>query len=499
MRLRIDLDDARVALGPLARRDRAAPAGPSVLPAHDLRLGFVLDDAAAALAEIRLERALDLGTRDGFGGDRRGSALVFGTAAGCQEDEGHEKRGAIHDDGGYPRRPFDLMHAERPGIRMPAVNASSWGSGSRLRRALVVLAVAIGALAAGGSPATARAADAGPSAVTPWIELELDAIASHRTNPPRAARGLAHLSSAMYLAALTGGSNRNDAMAGAAATVLRYLYPDEAVRVDARARELAEPGSPAFALGRVIGRFLIARAESDGSDAVWTGSPPTGGGYWVPTPPGFLPPLEPLAGTWKTWNLLSGGQFRPGPPPAYGSPQFLAELDEVYRVSTSLNAEQKRIADFWSDGAGTVTPPGHWNMIALNLIRDENSSALHSARLLAAVNTAQADAFIACWDAKFAYWSLRPVTAIRRLIDPTWLSYIVTPPFPSYVSGHSTTSGAASTVLAAFFPDRAGELAALAEEAASSRLYGGIHFASDNEAGLELGRRVGTVAVRAYR
>jgi membrane-associated phospholipid phosphatase len=93
------------------------------------------------------------------------------------------------------------------------------------------------------------------------------------------------------------------------------------------------------------------------------------------------------------------------------------------------------------------------------------------------LNTAQADTFIACWDAKFAYWSLRPVTAIRRLIPgaSNWLSYIVTPPFPSYVSGHSTTSGAASTVLAGFFPQLAAKLDTLAEEAVVSRLYGGIH------------------------
>jgi membrane-associated phospholipid phosphatase len=157
-----------------------------------------------------------------------------------------------------------------------------------------------------------------------------------------------------------------------------------------------------------------------------------------------------------------------------------------------LTAEQKRIAEFWSDGAGTVTPPGHWNVIVLGLRREANWSTVRSAWLLAALNTAQADAFIARCDAKFTYWSLRPVRdwslrpvrAIRQLIDPGWLSYIVTPPFPSYVSGHSTTSGAASTVLAAFFPDRAGELDAMAEEAANSRLYGGIHFRSDNAVGL---------------
>jgi membrane-associated phospholipid phosphatase len=115
------------------------------------------------------------------------------------------------------------------------------------------------------------------------------------------------------------------------------------------------------------------------------------------------------------------------------------------------------------------------------------------------MNTAQADAFIACWDAKYAYWTLRPVTAIRRVIDPDWLSYLVTPPFPYYVSGHSSTSGAASTVLARFFPNRAGQLNAMAEEAAISRLYGGIHFRSGNEAGLELGRRVGENALQAFR
>jgi membrane-associated phospholipid phosphatase len=93
---------------------------------------------------------------------------------------------------------------------------------------------------------------------------------------------------------------------------------------------------------------------------------------------------------------------------------------------------------------------------------------------------------------------MRPVTAIRRLIDPEWLPYTVTPPFPAYVSGHSATSGAAATVLAAFLPDQAGQLDAMAEEAAISRLYGGIHFRSDNEAGLELGRRVGAVALRAH-
>jgi membrane-associated phospholipid phosphatase len=180
-------------------------------------------------------------------------------------------------------------------------------------------------------------------------------------------------------------------------------------------------------------------------------------------------------------------------------PRGLAEMNEVYAVSQTLTDEQKRIADYWADGAGSVTPSGHWNLIAVDLVRDAPDwPTLRTARLFATLNTAQADAFIACWDAKYAYWSIRPISAIRRLIDPNWLSYITTPPFPSYPSGHSTTSGAASTVLAAFFPAKAQELAAKAEEAALSRLYGGIHFRSDNEAGLALGRRIGQDAVHAY-
>jgi hypothetical protein len=367
-----------------------------------------------------------------------------------------------------------------------------------LKCAALVVAAVLGLPLTSASPAPARAAQ--PSAVTPWIQLELTAIAAQRLNPPRASRALAHVSSAMYLAALAGRQARDDAVAGAASTVLGYFFPDRAAQIDALGDRLADSDSKAFRRGSLIGRLLIARAEHDGAGAVWTGAPPQGAGYWIPTPPGFqYPPLEPLAGTWRTWNLENASQFRPDAPPAYASSRFVAEMNEVYSVSQTLTAEQKRIADYWADGAGSATPAGHWNLIAVDLLRAAADwSTLRSARLFAALNTAQADAFIACWDAKHAYWSIRPISAIRRLIDPNWLSYITTPPFPSYVSGHSTTSGAASTVLAAFFPARAQELAAKAEEAARSRLYGGIHFRSDNEAGLALGRRIGQDTVRAY-
>jgi membrane-associated phospholipid phosphatase len=106
------------------------------------------------------------------------------------------------------------------------------------------------------------------------------------------------------------------------------------------------------------------------------------------------------------------------------------------------------------------------------------------------------DAFIACWHTKYKWWTVRPITVIRERHDPGFLSHLITPPFPSYVSGHATASAAAEVVLAHFFPERADWLRAQAEEAAESRLLGGIHYRSDNEAGLELGREVGRRAVQ---
>jgi hypothetical protein len=361
--------------------------------------------------------------------------------------------------------------------------------------ALVLVAVVLALLVLAGAPQQAAARDR-TGGVTGWIDVELAEIAAHRTNPPRASRGLALLSVAMLKATKVPPGHQEAAVAGAASTVLTYVYPD---RADAFA-ELAVRKRPkhALAAGRRIGERVVANARTDGSDAVWQGTVPAGPGLWVPTPPAFAPPLEVLAGTWRTWNIRSGSQFLPAPPPAFGSKAYAREVAEVYEVSRSLTDEQKQIANFWADGPGTVTPPGHWNQIALELIRGHRLSAPAAARVLAALNTAQADAFIACWNAKFTYWSERPVTAIRRELDPSWLSYIGTPPFPSYVSGHSSTSGAASRVLAAYFRDAAPQLRAWAEEAAVSRLYGGIHFRSDNEAGLALGRKVAKPAISRY-
>jgi membrane-associated phospholipid phosphatase len=370
---------------------------------------------------------------------------------------------------------------------------------SSLRRLLPALfALTLASAAAGGAPAGAAAATpSGNAIVAPWINVTLQTIKSHQTNPPRTARGLGLVSVAIAEAAFQAApARKRAAVAAAASTVLIYLYPDEAERFRALARTA---GAERSAGGRRVGERVVRRARSDGSSAVWTGSVPTGSGMWTPTPPAFAPPLEVLAAGWRPWNVGDVSRFRPAAPPRPGSARFAAELLEVYNVSRSLTAEQRRIAEFWADGAGTVTPPGHWNMIALELMRGRRLSIDRVARIFAVLNTAQADAFIACWDAKFTYWSERPVSAIRRELDPNWLPHITTPPFPAYVSGHSSTSGAASAVLARFFPRAAARLRAQAAEAAVSRLYGGIHFRSDNDAGLRLGRRMAAEALEECR
>lgn len=236
----------------------------------------------------------------------------------------------------------------------------------------------------------------------------------------------------------------------------------------------------------------IARSRVDGAGRQWSVErrPPDAPGKWRAAPPlNMYNPSEPRAGEWRTWALKDGAELKPPPPVPYDSELFWQEVDEVLRVARALTPEQRAIAERWNLAHGSVTPAGVWNRIALDLVRSLDSD--RAARVMAAVNAGLMDAFIACWSAKFTWWTERPVTVIRAKLDPDFLPALVTPAFPSYVSGHATASGSAATVLAAFFPKEAPALQARALEAAESRLLGGIHFRSDNDEGLALGRRVG--------
>ena len=188
--------------------------------------------------------------------------------------------------------------------------------------------------------------------------------------------------------------------------------------------------------------------------------------------------------------MSSGSQFRAPPHPAFGSAKFLAALAEVRQISDTRTAKQLAIAKFWADGPGTSTPPGHWNQIACEILIREEVDAPFAARLLSLMNRAMMDAGICCWDSKYFYWLLRPSQADPLITTPVGL-----PNFPSYTSGHSTFSAAAATVIAGLLPSTSDEVWAMAEEAALSRLYGGIHYRFDNDRGLEGGEQIGQLAL----
>ena len=230
-------------------------------------------------------------------------------------------------------------------------------------------------------------------------------------------------------------------------------------------------------------------------------------------------PLLPKWGENRPFAMEMGNGCPLPPPPAYSEDKgsdFHMEAVEVYAAVNEVTDEQRAIARFWSDDPMlSPTPPGHWIVIGLKILDERQASAAEHADLVARLGVTLADAFIGCWHSKFEYDLLRPVTYIKRVIDPKWEPILITPPFPEYPSGHSTQSGAAATVLTAFFgenyaftdnthekdklPNRSfGSFWEAAEEAGISRLYGGIHFRAAIDRGLDQGRCIGakTVALR---
>src|SRR5437867_12337789 len=370
--------------------------------------------------------------------------------------------------------------------------------------------------------------------VTEWNNAALDAIRAGHTPPPIASRSLAILHVSIYDAVngidrthepylvqseVPASASREAAASAAAHDALVSLFPASASSFDAlHATILATIlDGPQKVAGIVWGEFvanqILAARANDGSDAT---VPPPGGsgpGVWVPTPPAFLPYLLPQWGFVTPFAMSSSSQFRPPGPPPLDSQRYAADYYEVKELGaasgSTRTAEQTEIALFWDDGAGTETPPGHWNSIAQIIADAQGNTLEENARLFALLNIAMADAAICAWDAKYTFDFWRPVTAIA-FAEPqlNWMSFIVTPPFPDYTSGHSTFSAAAATVLPLFYDTEdlpfttgsdflPGEYRSFstcieaAEEAAVSRIYGGMHFRSASEDGLHAGISIG--------
>ena len=370
--------------------------------------------------------------------------------------------------------------------------------------------------------------------VTDWNTSALDAIRAGHTPPPIASRSLAILHVSIYDAvngitrthepylvqsSASASASLEAAASAAAHKALVNLFPAAASSFNTLHAAIlaAIPNAPQKTAGIVWGEFvanqILAARANDGSDAIVAPPGGSGPGVWVPTPPAFAPYLLPQWGFVAPFGMSNSSQFRPPGPPALDSEQYAADYNEVKELGaasgSTRTAEQTQIALFWADGAGTETPPGHWNSIAQIIAAGRGNTLEENARLFALLNIAMADAAICAWDAKYTFHFWRPVTAIT-FAEPllNWTSFIVTPPFPDYVSGHSTFSGAAATVLPFFYgtddlPFTTGSdflpgvyrsfstCLDAAEEAAVSRLYGGIHFRSANEDGLQAGISIG--------
>ncbi len=366
-----------------------------------------------------------------------------------------------------------------------------------------------------------------------WNEIARGLVASTNTPPTKAARIYAMLSVAQYDALICAWHNKylhnrtgpaevasdltniveplgapsypsEDAVAAAASyEVLAHVFPDRAdsLREQAEAhRELPLWNASAFpsdveagtALGREVAQAVIEFCDTDGSDARWDGTVPTGPGLWYSslTPP--QPPVTPHWGEVRPWLMDTPDQFSAPEPPAFGSPEFDAAVEQLVEITNNRTLEQARIASTWSDGPYTYTPPGHWNDIAGELIFLHGLNPLRAARVLATLNMAEMDACIAAWDSKYAYWLIRPSQVDPRIDHGDWQL----PNFPAYTSGHSCFSGAGSTVLAWFFPIHERTLLQFGEEAGMSRVYGGIHYMFDNMEGLAQGRAVAGLAIQ---
>lgn len=254
-------------------------------------------------------------------------------------------------------------------------------------------------------------------------------------------------------------------------------------------------------LGEGVAAIFLNRAKTDGmknasankvvSDSLRDAAQARWGWHWVNQESPQRPVgLVPLFGQVKPWCVPNIETVRPGPPPAPGSTEYEAAVAELKQVSANLTEEQRKIANFWADGVGTYTPPGHWNRFAAEAIVQYKLNPLRTARTFAYMNMAIMDAGISCWNTKYYYHYPRPTQVI-----PGFKAILGVPNFPGYTSGHSTFSSAAATVLSHFFPANAAKFEGWAKEAADSRVYGGIHFRFDSEVGNAEGRACGNFAV----
>ena len=254
-------------------------------------------------------------------------------------------------------------------------------------------------------------------------------------------------------------------------------------------------------IGDKISEIALSRAATDGmkkaqtnkavSDSIKSAAFERFGWQWenleIPVRPVGL---TPLFGKVTPWNIENIASVRPVAPPKFDSAEFLEDVAILKNHANNMTTEKRRISNFWQDGTGTYTPPGHWNRFANEFIVEYHMNPLRSARTMAYLNMAMMDAGISCWDTKYYYHYPRPIQMIEG-----FKTIAGTPNFPSYTSGHSVFSAAGAEVLAYIFPEKATLVRGWAEEAAISRVYGGLHWTFDAKIGTEQGKKIAQLAI----
>lgn len=302
-------------------------------------------------------------------------------------------------------------------------------------------------------------------------------------------------------------------LAGVTAEMMKLLFPTEIGNIELKARMHEDAAIMSGAatrsdivagenLGRQIAQVFIARARTDnagkavGTPTDWANleanTKAKGEIPWISQDNPKRPPMLPLFGnvTPFLFDTATSRALIPPPPPLTGSDQMKKELDEVLSYSLNASLDNHKLVLFWGDGVATYTPPGHWNSIAAEDFIQMNMSEIKWARNMALLNMSMMDAAIVCWKTKYFYFNPRPSQLDLKIKTLTGL-----PNFPSYISGHSTFSGAASTILGYLVPERATAYTQMASDASKSRLVGGIHYKSDCEVGLEVGKKIGQYAI----
>ncbi len=311
----------------------------------------------------------------------------------------------------------------------------------------------------------------------------------------------------------------------------RFSEDADAIRARLQALHLpADVYARSVTYGDAVADAVLAWMKTDGYAESRTRTryaTQDGAGQWRPTPPAYMEPVEPFWGTLRPFALDSAGQVAIAPPPPFdltAGSDFYGDMMEVYTVQKTLTDEQRAITAFWdcnpfvvhaqghlSYGAKKISPGGHWMGITATITEAHADAPVQTLATYSQVALVLSDAFVASWEEKYRSNLIRPETVIRDAVDPLWQPVLQTPPFPEYPSGHSVISTAAATVLTSIYgPDVAfvdtsevrfglpsrsfTSFYDASEEAAISRLYGGIHYRPAIEKGIEMGRHVGEIA-----